>query len=130
MGVRDKDGYGRLRRGKIVLGAHREAYRLLVGPIPEGLDVLHHCDNRPCCNPAHLYAGTSVDNMRDRDTRGRHVPTQGELHGMVKLSEANVHEIIAERATGTRGVDLARRFNVSQATVSFIIHRKRWRHVG
>lgn len=52
-------------------GAHRLAYADFVGPIPEGLFVLHHCDTPPCVQPRHLYAGTALDNMRDRLDRGR-----------------------------------------------------------
>jgi hypothetical protein len=65
---RSRQGYGRL--GPRVY-AHRLAYEVFIGPIPDGLHVLHHCDNPPCCNPAHLWSGTVADNMRDRDAKGR-----------------------------------------------------------
>jgi hypothetical protein len=52
-------------------GAHRVAWTLTYGPIPKNLCVLHHCDNKPCCNPAHLFLGTKVDNARDMIVKGR-----------------------------------------------------------
>ena len=67
-GSRYPTGYGRVRPTQY---AHRLAWGYTHGPIPAGLHVLHHCDNPPCCNPAHLWVGTPADNMRDRDLKGR-----------------------------------------------------------
>ena len=64
---RQRDGYGRIGND----GTHRFIYRLLKGPIPRGLLVCHSCDNPPCINPDHLFVGTTLDNMRDRDAKGR-----------------------------------------------------------
>lgn len=62
------NGYGRITNS---LSAHRAAYELFVGPIPDGMQVCHRCDNPPCCNPAHLFLGTAADNAHDRDAKGR-----------------------------------------------------------
>ncbi len=70
-GARNKDGYGYLRDGESTVLAHRFAWASLNGPIPDGGQILHHCDNPPCCNPEHLYVGTHADNMRDMANRGR-----------------------------------------------------------
>jgi hypothetical protein len=74
---KDRSGYGRM---KVQLGsrdrfratsAHRYAYELFIGAIPHGACVLHRCDNRACCNPAHLFVGTQQDNIRDMHAKGR-----------------------------------------------------------
>ena len=69
------DGYGRMGIGgpgnKRML-AHRVAWQLYVGKIPDGMLVLHKCDNPPCCNPKHLFLGTDADNARDMSRKGRH----------------------------------------------------------
>ena len=61
--------YGLLFDGKKYYYAHRLAYEYFNGPIPDGLFVCHKCNNPPCCNPHHLYAGTAKDNMRDKSER-------------------------------------------------------------
>lgn len=71
-GCRNEHGYGAMRGGdgRTVL-AHRLAWELANGPVPEDMCVCHRCDNPPCCNLDHLFLGTHADNMRDRDAKGR-----------------------------------------------------------
>lgn len=73
-GARNAQGYGRMTagsRGAGYLRAHRVSWELANGPVPKGLWVLHRCDNPPCVNPAHLWLGTRLDNMRDCSAKGR-----------------------------------------------------------
>lgn len=65
------NGYGRLYRDGKTLLAHRVAYEEANGPIPDGLFVLHHCDNPPCIEVSHLFLGTNQDNARDMVEKGR-----------------------------------------------------------
>ena len=70
-GARSPAGYGRIKGDNGTLQAHRVAYELTHGPIPDGLFVMHSCDNPPCCNPAHLSVGTNADNVHDSMRKGR-----------------------------------------------------------
>lgn len=75
-GARHPQGYGVFSAGGRSLRAHRFAFQLANGPIPEGMFVLHSCDNPPCVNPAHLRLGSHADNMRDMSARRRHTNSQ------------------------------------------------------
>lgn len=103
--------------------AHRIAYELHYGPIPKGLFVLHRCDNRPCCNPTHLWLGTIGDNNRDRGAKGRTADQRGQANGNAKLTDEQVAEIRA-RYTAARGQQsaLAREFGVGQPQIWRIVN--------
>lgn len=77
-GARDR-GYGRLVIARKMHRAHRLAYELVHGPIPDGLVVMHACDNPPCCNPNHLSVGTPLDNTRDMIAKQRGRRVSGDL---------------------------------------------------
>ena len=125
-------GYGQLFWDNKVQTAHRFAYHLFCGD-PGNAQINHRCGNRKCCNPAHLYAGTQLDNFRDMVNHGTHVPPphkQGSAVGNSKLTEAEAAEIKRCLAKGVAGAQLARQFNVSASTISLIRKGIRWRHVS
>jgi hypothetical protein len=109
--------------------AHRAAWELHRGPIPDGLDVLHTCDVPLCVNPDHLWLGTHVDNNRDRDMKGRTGAPRGEKSPNAKLTAAKVQEIRFRYDLGELQKDLAREFGVNQTAISSITRRRTWAHV-
>ncbi len=107
-----RDGYGSFWLGKPTQ-AHIAAWTLFSGPIPGGLCVLHHCDNRKCVNLAHLYLGTPKDNARDMHSRGR-------AWGRRKLSDEQVRRIKDMLDFGYSQQRIAQEVGISQITVSRI----------
>lgn len=107
----------------MLIDSHRFAYLLWNGPIPEGLWVLHSCDNPPCCNPAHLWLGTPLDNIRDMQAKGRN--RTGETNPMCRLSDEQVTQIRHRAAAGEQGKKLAEEFGVSRGHISQIVSRQK-----
>lgn len=109
--------------------AHRVAFELTHGAIPNGMFVLHSCDNRRCVNPAHLRAGTHAENMRDMRTRGRQARQRGERCGTAKLTEANARIARACFLDGVPVRLIAERFGVSRSGIEKIVKRESWGHL-
>ena len=123
-----KPGYGvlRLSRDETDL-AHRASWRAYRGEIPPDTAVLHSCDTPPCVNPRHLFLGTQLDNIRDREAKQR--TARGEhVEGRRVLTEADVLAIRADAAVGAAYPDLARRFGVVPDHIGRIVRRRSWRH--
>lgn len=119
---------GRTGRG---IKAHRVSWAVHHGEIPAGLLVLHHCDNRACVNPEHLYVGTDADNVRDMLARGRHKPAgvTGEEHPRAVLTEDDVIAIRSIlRGNRVSQQEVADMFGVHQTQISRIVLRKQWRN--
>lgn len=132
---RNKKGYGNFyvsighSKDKHCL-AHRRSWILTYGEIPEGLSVLHHCDNPPCVNPKHLFLGTNQDNVDDKVRKGRMQDLKGENHPMRKLTDEQIKEIRALRKDGYTLFALGDKFNVHYSTIGYICSRKHWSHIA
>jgi len=127
--VKEK-GYGVIGLGRREDGvdkAHRVAYCLYKGPIPDGGNILHSCDIPSCCNPDHLRVGTLSDNMQDCVKRGRNfVPdNRGERASWSKLTLENVLHI-KQRVMKDR--QYATLYGVSRSAIQRIWEGKNWRH--
>jgi len=137
-GARTADGYGNLSiRGRLVR-AHRLAFELARGPIPEGMHVLHRCDVRNCVRPDHLFLGANADNVADRVAKGRTRTGSGDRHwtrlyperlggpgyGRSQFTADQVREIRALYAAGdVSQPELGRRFGVSHVAIGKILRR-------
>lgn len=140
-GARTKAGYGRIHKQGY---AHRWSWKLAnKKDIPEGLNVLHRCDNPPCIRPSHLFLGTKADNNADmakkgRSTKGDRNPmrmypelvARGERQGFARLTEKKVLAIRQARIAGATLDSLASKFKVNRITVSDISRGVTWAHVG
>ena len=120
-------GYGQIRIAGKTFAVHRIAYELIRGIIPEGLLVCHHCDNKICTNPYHLFLGTHKDNTQDALKKGR--LAIGEKIGNSKLKEMEVIEIRRLSKLGLKRCILGKMFKINESTVSKIVLRKRWVHI-
>jgi hypothetical protein len=109
--------------------AHRYAWERKHGPVPEGLCVLHECDNPPCCNDAHLFLGTKADNNADKKAKDRGSRLTGVRNGRAKLTEAAVLEIRRRLAAGESQRKTAATFGIDPRTVKDIKTGKIWSHL-
>lgn len=121
-------GYGLIRFRGACWPTHRLAWALAIGPIPFGLWVLHHCDNRPCGNPDHLFLGTNQDNVNDMVSKGRsrHDGHPGERHWAAKLNTQLVQQIRQLHDQGHTFQELSAQFGVGPTTVSRVTRKKLW----
>lgn len=124
-GPRDRDGYAFYKENGNPSRAHQVSYRLANGAPSAGLVVCHSCDNPPCCNPAHLFAGTQKQNCEDARAKDRH--SRGERNGLSKLTADQVRAI---RHDQRRQIAIAADYGVRQATISNIKRRRLWGHVA
>ena len=140
-GARDDCGYGRINRGGKLVRLHRAVWERDHGPIPDGMVIMHTCDNPPCINPLHLVMGTQTANIKDmwtkdrgarhfgnRHTFGKHINV-GETHGLSKFTNADVVAIKKRLKDGEKVVEIAKDFKVSRAAIYHIRRGDRWKHI-
>lgn len=142
-------GYGRVSYQNKMHLAHRVAYELTFGLIPEGVLVLHRCDNPPCCNPDHLFLGDHSANMQDMLQKERGVfqrhpeklkagkdhwtrarpdkVLKGEAHPQCKLTAEQVKRIFADKAAGLSDRKIAALYGVHERTIGRILKGQNWR---
>ena len=113
---------------------HRISYRIFKGEIPIGLYVCHHCDNRKCIAPDHLFIGTAKENMQDAKAKGRleHIKllqSKGEKNGSSKLKESEVREIKKLISNGEKVAVISRKYKVSWSTINSIKRNETWGHI-
>ena len=126
----NQQGYGQFNgkpRWSTCMLAHRVAWCITNGPIPEGIHILHRCDNPLCVRPDHLFLGDQADNMRDMAAKGRHRGMTGKRHPYdyrgQKLTREKAEQI---REAKGKHAAIARKFGVSPSMVSRIKHGICW----
>jgi len=117
-------GYGDIWDGNRYTYAHRVSWELHKGKIPYGLFVLHKCDTKSCVNPDHLFLGTLSDNMLDAISKGRRHASRGASNESSKLTNEDIRYI---RNSLDLQKHLAKKFKVSQPTISYIKNHKTYK---
>ena len=126
--------YGHFYLNGKQIPAHRISWILENGPIPENdsndnrICACHKCDNPSCVNPNHLFLGTDLDNMKDRDRKGRRTPFSpiGNKNGNSTVSIETIKEIELLLKQGSKNVEIANQLDVSEALVSNVKHKNHW----
>jgi len=139
-----ENGYGQIYKDGKPAKAHRVSYELFVGKIPEGLCVLHSCDNRKCVNPAHLSVDTQKENLRQMRERYRDNTAKGdnsgsrthperrprgETHCRSKLTNNDIYEVKILYGFGFTHRELGLMYNVAHSSIANILNGKSWNHL-
>ncbi len=128
-GHKSPEGYGHLHIKTGTTVTSRISWQIHYGEIPKGMLVCHKCDNPPCCNPKHLFLGTDLDNIQDRDKKKRNKQCKGRNHYKAEIVEADVINIRNLNKEGMSQKELSKMYNLSQASISKILLRQGWKSV-
>lgn len=109
------NGYGHCTINRKNVTAHKAAFQLFKGEVPDGFDVCHTCDNRSCVNPGHLFLGTRAENMADAMAKGR---TDG--GNRKHLTEKQIQEVRRRIIRGEQSSQIAQALNIHHGTISKI----------
>jgi len=115
---RSQSGYALIKINGSTSGAHRISWKVHFGEIPDGLWVLHKCDNPLCINPEHLFLGKPIDNSRDMIKKKRH-----NYQGMAKYSDSLVQEALQKRENGMTHKDIAKDLKIPMGTLNSFFRR-------
>jgi hypothetical protein len=122
-------GYGQFWYSHKQRLSHKIAYILAKGPIPENLHILHSCDNPPCCNPNHLFVGTNLENVRQKQERNRVI--KGSAVAVSRITEDDALAIRIRYASGgVTQAELGREYGIDDSVVSDIVRGTAWAHIG
>lgn len=116
-------GYGTVKHKRKAYPAHRFAWIYKHGPVSDDTVICHKCDNPKCINVEHLFAGTALDNVRDKIAKGRLRAAKGDASGTAKLTSAQIEKIMADQRPQRL---IAKEYDVSQSTISLVKTRKAW----
>jgi hypothetical protein len=128
-GYANTTGYGQIGAGggtKRLIGTHRASWLVHRGDIPDGMFVCHHCDNRLCVRPDHLFLGTAADNSADAVAKGRARGAEGLRNANAKLTDEQVRDIRARIASGEALTHVADAFGITSAYAGQLA-RNQWR---
>jgi hypothetical protein len=125
-----KSGYGFFGINGKEVATHRFSYELYNGPINDGLECCHSCDNSMCCNPEHLFLGTHSDNMQDMVSKGRANKNKGERHHKSSITESDVKNILVLLSSGVSMKKIHEELNISYRIIQRVCSGESWSHVS